>query len=455
MQSTTDDHLICQHVNASLWDSATTRRVVIGTDALEAVPNCFRSSFANTPAIVVADENTYDAAGRRVAHLFAAAKQDAHEPYVFHEANLHADYFYVSQLREHLSRNNAIPLAVGSGTINDLVKLASYECERPYMSVGTAASMDGYTSIGAAVMRGGFKQSRPCPAPVAVLIDLNVVFAAPSRLHAAGHADLLAKVPAGADWLVADALGVESIVAQAWALVQSRLRNCIGDPAAIRRGDRHALAGLVEGLIMSGLGMQYTGTSRPASGAKHQFSHLWDMQSHMFRGAAPMHGEQVGIGSIAVAAVYERFLRYTAEDIDLDMDAISRRWPSWSAVEAETRRCFPDPHLAERIVEQQRAKYVGVEQLVARLARLKDCWGELQEKLRDQLLTAEQTRSMLTAVGAPSQPEDIGISHERLHESHRLARQIRSRYTILDLVFQAGWWDDCVTGLFGSGGFWR
>lgn len=454
MQSTTLDREIERRVNDALWDGAMTRRVAIGAGALDSVADCFRQTFGDVPAVVIADPNTWSAAGRHVQKRLSTSLAQVSEPFLFEDAKLYAEYSYVERLRSFLSKGDAIPVAVGSGTINDLAKLAAGECKRPYMSVATAASMDGYTSFGASVTCAGYKQTLPCPAPQAVVVDLDVLAAAPERLNAAGYADLLAKVPAGGDWIIADALGIEPIEPHAWSLVQARLKEWLRDPAAVRRGDRDALAGLIEGLIMTGLGMQYTGITRPASGAEHQFSHLWDMQNHTHHGSAPMHGEKVGIGSIAVAAIYEQVLAQTADDIEVDATRIHDRWPSWEQIEAETRGNFADPLVADQVVAQQRGKYVDADLLVTRLQRLRSRWAELQSRLRDQLFTADETRRLLNEVGAPSKPEQIGISRERLLESHQLAQQIRNRYTVLDLVYQAGWWENCVDRLFRQGGIW-
>lgn len=458
MPASTFDREIEQRVNDALWDGAMTRQAVIGSGALGSVSVAFRQSFGDVPLTVVADTNTFAAAGRQVqeqlAGSLAGSLAGASEPFVFTDPKLYAEYSYVDQLRGFLSKSDAIAVAVGSGTINDLVKLASGELGRPYMSVATAASMDGYTSFGASVTRDGYKQTLPCPAPQAVVVDLDVLSVAPERLNAAGYADLLAKVPAGGDWIVADALSVEPIEPRAWSLVQSRLKEWLRDPAAVRRGDRNALAGLIEGLIMTGLGMQYIGTTRPASGAEHQFSHLWDMQHHTHNGAAPMHGEKVGIGSIAVAAVYEQVLQRSVDDILTDETHVRERWPSWESIETATRANFADPLVADQVVAQQLGKHVSAEELVARLKRLRSSWPELQDRLREQLFTAEETRRLLIDVGAPATPEEIGISRDRLYESHRIAQQIRNRYTVLDLVNQAGWWDTCVESLFQQGGVW-
>jgi len=454
MQASTLNYEIERRVNDALWDGAMTRQVAIGSGALDAAAECFRQTYGDLPAVVVADPNTFAAAGRQVQTRLSDSLTHVLDPFVFDDRKLYAEYSYVERLRSFLSQGDAIAVAVGSGTINDLTKLASGECGRPYMSVATAASMDGYTSFGASVTRDGYKQTLPCPAPQAVVVDLDVLAAAPERLNAAGYADLLAKVPAGGDWIIADALGVEPIEPHAWSLVQSRLKEWLRDPAAVRRGDRKTLAGLIEGLIMSGLGMQYTGITRPASGAEHQFSHLWDMQNHTHNGAAPMHGEKVGIGSIAAAAIYERVLACSIDDIEVDAEQVRERWPTWETIEANTRGNFADQLVADQIVAQQRGKYIDGDALVSRLRRLRTNWATLRDRLREQLFTADETRHLLAEVGAPSEPEQIGISRERLQESFRLAQQIRNRFTVLDLAYQAGWWDKCVESLFQQGGIW-
>src|SRR5437879_128171 len=144
--------------------------------------------------------------------------------------------------------------------------------------------MDGYPAFGASITQNGSKQTFLCPAPRAVVADLDVICAAPGDMNAWGYADLLAKVTAGADWIVADALGVEPFAPEAWHIAQSRLREFVAAPAGIRTGDPKAIRLLVEGLMLGGFAMQSLKSSRAASGAEHQFSHLWDMQHHTFNG---------------------------------------------------------------------------------------------------------------------------------------------------------------------------
>ena len=87
-----------------------------------------------------------------------------------------------AQVREWLERSAGIynQIDVAKGGEQDIVKRASHETDRPYMVVWTAASMDGYTSFGAAITKDGYKQTLSCPAPRAVLADLDVLTAAPA-----------------------------------------------------------------------------------------------------------------------------------------------------------------------------------------------------------------------------------------------------------------------------------
>jgi glycerol-1-phosphate dehydrogenase [NAD(P)+] len=276
--------------------------LLIGEDVLREVPRIFAEQFGKRQAVLVADEKTMAAAGQAVQAAFASGGHAAREPLVFGRSGsglksivsparpLYAEHRFVEDLEAALREHDAVPVAVGSGTLNDLTKLAAHRTGRPYLCVATAASMDGYTAFGASITHQGSKQTFDCPAPAAVVADLGVIAAAPSEMNAWGYADLLAKVTAGADWIVADALGAEPIDALPWNIVQSRLREAVSDPAGICTGTSEAMRGLVEGLMLGGFAMQATKSSRPASGAEHQFSHLWDMEHHTHMGSAPSHG---------------------------------------------------------------------------------------------------------------------------------------------------------------------
>jgi glycerol-1-phosphate dehydrogenase [NAD(P)+] len=444
-----------ERVRAALADATDTRRVTIEAGALASVADVFEQSFGDEAAsVVVADENTFSIAGKEVQRLLQEAGRETVEPYLFPgRPTLYAEYANVEKLVEALREHAAIPLAVGSGSLNDIVKRAAYECDRPYLCVGTAASMDGYTAFGASIEKDNKKQTLTCPAPRAVLGDVDVLVNAPARMTASGYADLLGKVTAGADWLVADALGVEPIPPKIWSLVQDSLREWTGRPAELREGDGQAMDQLTEGLVMSGLAMQAHQSSRPASGAEHQFSHLWEGEGLGRDQDPPLsHGFKVGVGSVAISAFFERVLRRDLSD--LDIDKVSGEWPDWEEVERKVRTAYSGSKLEEAAVKETQAKYVDADGLRERLGLLREVWPELRGRAEAQLMTADELREMLRAAGCPTSPEEIGLGRDEFKATYSRAQMLRKRYTVLDLANEAGILDECVEELFAPDGFW-
>src|ERR1051325_6192111 len=100
-----------------------TRWLEIGSKILQKTPEIFRKQFGDLPAVIVADSDTFEAAGRTVQEAFEQNGQCV-EPFIYSDPKLYAEYKFVEELQESLKNHDAIPVAVGSGTINDLTKLA-------------------------------------------------------------------------------------------------------------------------------------------------------------------------------------------------------------------------------------------------------------------------------------------------------------------------------------------
>src|SRR5215217_5314350 len=388
-----------RRIEAALADATDTERVVIGPGALGAVVEVFGRTFGERPAVVVADATTWRVAGDRVQRALEAAGRGTEAPHRFPpDIFVQATYGNVERLRASFASHDAVPVAVGSGSLNDLVKRAAHEAGRPYLSVATAASMDGYSAFGAAITKDGYKQTMACPAPRAVVADLDVLAGAPADMTASGYGDLLGKVTAG-------------------------------------------------------LAMQAHASSRPASGAEHQFSHLWEMEGLGHDRRPPLsHGFKVGVGTVAIAALYERLLE--RDLADLDVEALTRAWPGPEQAEAAVRAAHTTPGLDEAAVAETLAKHPDPEALARRLARLADRWPELRERLRAQLLPADRVREQLAAAGCPTRPSELGLTAPAFRATYQRARMIRRRYTVLDLAAETGTLDELVDDLFAPGGFW-
>jgi glycerol-1-phosphate dehydrogenase [NAD(P)+] len=426
----------------ALRSARDTKVLRIGENALSEVPEVFRSQFPGARAIVVADPRTFAAAGREVVRALQSAQLEHDQPYLLEAPDLYAEFKFVEELDHVLAATDAVPIAVGSGSINDLTKLASHRAERSYMSVPTAASMDGYTAYGASITYKHSKQTFDCPAPRAVVADLSVICAAPPEMNASGYADLLAKVTAGADWILADALGEAAIDPFSWEMVQEPLRYWLADPAGVKAGDANAISRLLEGLMMGGFAMQHHLTSRPASGAEHQFSHLWDMQHHLHGGKVPSHGFKVAVGTLASAAMYEQLYALQLDQLDVRRAVAS--WPPFENVKDQILESFGPGELADKAIEETGLKHPGPEKLAAQLERLKTVWPQLRERLQQHLPLRAEIAEMLHVVGAPDTSPAIGISTERLRESFTQAYYIRRRFTVLDVAMRCGVFDACV-----------
>jgi glycerol-1-phosphate dehydrogenase [NAD(P)+] len=442
----TDDELL----NSALRQARDTRQLRIAPGARYEIADLLGQLFGSAPCMVIADEHTFAAAGRDAHDAMKASGRKCYEPLVFDPAGLYAEHSYAVRIQEALATSDAIPIAVGSGSINDLTKLAAHRSGRQYLSLGTAASMDGYTAFGASITFEGSKQTFDCPAPIGVAADLEVIAAAPDGLNASGYADLVAKCPAGADWILADGLGIDPIDPDNWHMVQSQLRYWMANPAGVAKRDPETLRRLTAALMITGFAMQAACSSRPVSGADHQFSHLWDMEHHTHEGMTPSHGFKVGIGTLASLSLYEAVFNLELEKLDIERAV--RAWPARDAIEDEIAELFPAAELRRKALLESGQKYIDRDALRNHLELAKRRWPTIRERLSKQLIPSREVAQMLAAAGCPTKPGQIGISRERLRISFRKALHIRRRYTVLDLVWRANLWDRALDRVFQSNG---
>lgn len=435
-------------VAEALASASETKALQIGSNILHRLPELFKEEFGEKRAIVVCDATTWNVAGSKVKDYLTSGGIPMEEPFVYDNPKPYAEFDNVLKLEEVLGKSNAIPIVVGSGTLNDLTKLASSRTNRQYLCVATAASMDGYTAYGASITYQGAKQTFSCPAPQAILADIEIIRQAPPLMTAAGYADLFAKVPAGADWILADALGIEPIDEKAWSIVQDGLKDALADPKGAREGKESAITSLIEGLMLGGFAMQWSKTSRPASGAEHQFSHLWNMEHHTHQGETPSHGFQVGVATLAVTRLYEKLLASPVEQ--LDVEGCCKIWLEWEDLEKNAVEIFQNTDFLDIVITQSKEKYISKEELAVQLEKLKAIWPELKEKLKNQLVPSEKLEESLRLVGAPVAPEQIGISKERMKSSFLRAWYIRSRFTVLDVAVRTGWLNQWLNEIYKS-----
>ena len=404
-----------------------TEAFAMNPGALNDVPELVRRHFQARRPWIVADENTWRAAGEKLFSVLKDAGLDPFPPYIFPAVPmLHADDAVTPLLTDAMPFD-CVPVSVGGGTINDLVKRASAVTKHRYLCVPTASSVDGYTSYGAAMTSNGLKKTLPCLAPLVVAADADVLTAAPAPMAASGYADLAAKIPGGADWLIADELGIEPVRADVWDLVQRDLRRWLSDPADT--------ASVFLGLAATGYSMQMYRESRPASGAEHMIAHLWEMENLTFHGVPVSHGFKVGIGSLASTAMMEWLFD--------GHDAAWARANARPGRTAEARRAEVDSLLSrgcygDKTADIAMAKFLEGDALVERRELIFAHWDALAERTAKTLIPFDELRAMFRAASCPVAPADIGLGPDQFEHGVLAAQLIRNRYTILDLLDELG-----------------
>lgn len=448
-------------IDSAVERSSTIDAIVIKAGAIRRIPALLKSHFGDKVVLLVADENTMKAAGNAVSAVLATAGIATRHHVFPGTPRLKGSVDNGNAIRSILAGSDAVPLAVGAGVINDLVKYAALKVDRPYFCVATAASMDGYASAGSPLVDGGFKHSIACRPPRVMLADLDVIAAAPVAMTGWGYADLAGKLPAGADWIIADVLGVEAIDDVAWPLVQDGLRGWLGKPDRLRRGDKAATAALFAGLVVSGLAMEFHGSSRPASGADHQIAHLWEMAGLERAGVPVSHGECVAIGTLSVLSLFD-WLR-TQDFTQIDVDALVKGRETEDMIRREIEQRLSDviaghpranQTIKERALVEMLAKHPNADGLRQRLETIRATWPALRERLDGFLLPETEMRRLLAEVGVATDPVALGISPVLHRETVLRARLIRRRYTILDFLHDTGRLEKAIGALFAAGGRW-
>jgi len=365
---------------------------------------------------VVMDPDTRGAFGGKVAASLAAdhAVQEIVLP-----LGPHPDMDAVNGVRARTENVDAL-IAVGSGSINDITKYAAHLTCKPYAVFGTAPSMNGYTSVSAAITEGGLKKSLPATLPKGVFLDLDVMAAAPQRLIAAGFGDSLARATAQTDWLMAHLLLGKPYREAPFMLLAEDEETMIAAAAALKAGDVAAIELLVRTLVMSGLGMTLCGGSYPASQGEHLIAHYIDMRGENLPQA--YHGEHIAVTTLTMARLQERMLGLPALQLALTEDTEASMIEKLG--EEVGRACWAA--FRPKLFDQS-----AIGELNRKLAAE---WPDIRERLRAIGRSEAQLKKVLLAVGAPTAPGDVGLPLPFYRAAVANARLIRDRFTMLDLA---------------------
>lgn len=264
------------------------REVWMGPHVLQKTSGTCRRLSLGSKGYLVADEQTYEIAGKEIEESLSKANIQAERSLISR-----ADAETVEKVQKG-SENSDFLLGVGGGTCIDVAKFASFKGGKPFISVPTAASHDGISSARASIKGGEKPTSVQAQAPLAIVADTLVIRDSPSPLTAAGCGDMIANYTAVLDWDLARREKEEYYSEYAAALSRMSAKLVAENAGVIKEGSEESARKIVKALISSGVAMSIAGSSRPASGSEHLFSHALDQTAS----EPALHGEQCAVGSI-------------------------------------------------------------------------------------------------------------------------------------------------------------
>ena len=379
---------------------------------------------------IVADPDTWDAMGARVAK--ALGRLGPVDSVILDHP--HADMATVAALEERLKGADGV-VAVGSGTINDLTKFVTGRTGRRYAVFATAGSMNGYTSTTASItLENGLKVSLPSHAPAGFFVDLGVSASAPSYLSAAGFADCLVRSVAQVDWWMSHRL-LGSVYSTVPYLIQEKDEAELNARAAgIAAGDVAANGYLYRVLTLCGLGVYFTGMSHHGSMGEHQVSHYIDCFAGD-RHPGTLHGQQVGVATLTMARLQRLFLDRDEPPVirptRIDPEGMARRMGADVAAQ-----CFQE--IQPKIFDE-----AGAAQFNEKLAEL---WPTLRKELEAFAIPVPEMERLLAATGGPMTAGDLGLPVDFYREAVLHCREMRNRFSFLDIAADAGVLEDFVAG---------
>lgn len=342
--------------------------------------------------LLVVDDNTYEAAGKQLKNTLA--KSGLNVNLVMLEANQHnqviADESALVQLLVETPQNTDVCIAVGTGTIHDITRFCGQKMTIPFISVPTAASVDGFTSKGAPLILKGVKRTIQTASPIAVFADIDILKNAPREMTAAGFGDILAKYTSLLDWKISELIGEEPYNQLAADMTRNSLAACVENASKIAAGDDEGIKILIHSLIESGLVMLLLDFSKPASGGEHHLSHYWEMDLLKKEAKQLLHGAKVGVATAIIIDLYKR----SFENID------------------ENR--LMDSTLTDRLTKHH-------DQILSMI---------------NQLPNPRGVRNLLKEVGGPATTEELNLDNELVAISLNEAFRLRERCTGLYLLNQ-------------------
>ena len=365
--------------------------------------------------LVVADRNTLSAADG-ILDVLTQGGFDVHT--LIYDDLRTAHQKDVDRVRSLCGDADGV-LSVGTGSLNDICRRASFLADKPFSIFATAPSMDGFASDTAPITDNNFKVSLPARQPRVILADTDILAAAPAELKSAGYGDMIAKYVAMADWRIANLTIGEYFCPQIADLTREAVRRVVAMTDRVTENDAQTAGAILEALVMTGIAMKLCASSRAASGAEHVVSHFWECKKLEQGLLSDFHGKKVGVASLMITRMYYDVIE-NADPARFGTDETD--WKKvyevyGSAFEQDVRR------LNTPTVTDETSPNV-----------LRENWDAICTAVREEMPDPQALKSLLLRAGAATTLDEIAVSPELGLAGLQYHGYMRHRLTLARLL---------------------
>ena len=409
--------------------TVTTKKIIIEKRAIYKIPELIEELSLPKKVFVVCDRNTYEAAGKSVIDVLKKADFDIGY-YVFRNDDIHCpDEHSVGKLMLAMEPEPKLLVAVGSGTLNDLVKFCATRIKIPYFVVATAPSMDGFASNIIYVNFNSIKTTYYGTAPEMIIGDINVLTKAPMKLIASGFGDVIGKVPARLDWMIGHLLFDEKMCKEIGGMVNVAVQKSLEHAPSLSNRSEIAVEGLMESLALTGITMQMMGDLRSESGAEHMIAHFLEMKDGEFKRPHAYHGVIVGMTTFLMMRIYEKFFEAGPPPQGVVMEKMELR--------AKAIEVFGN--LGEKILEEKGELFLTAEKWAEAKAKFVENWDLLKANVRGFESLRKEAMGILRACEGPVMPQELGYTREDIYNAIIYCRLTRHQTTLLTVLANWGY----------------
>ncbi len=388
------------------------KKIVIRSGALEEIP-ALAENYSNI--VLAADTNTYRVCGAKVRELLGE-KVEACLVYE-REGVLVPNEEAIDELSAVVSEKTDLIIGVGSGVIQDLCKYVSFEKKLPYHIVATAPSMDGYASVGAAMITSNMKITYSAHVPEAIVGDTEILKDAPMDMIKSGWGDIVGKYSCLNDWKLARLLNGEYFCDYIYNLTYQMVLEVRDLAPKLLTRDAEAVGKLTEALIGVGIAMAYSGNSRPASGSEHHLSHFFEIVGIVKDEPYLAHGLDVVYSTVRTEMMREELIGL--ESCPSGKPFERETW------EKEIRRIYG--RAAEGVIELQ-TKLGWYERDLA--ADCAEKWDEIKKTLAE-VPSSEELKKLLKTMELDYGEYVALYGEQKLDDAVRYAKDLKDRFTVL------------------------